>query len=294
MLAISLPALVFGLGCGALYSLGDYFRKAAPADCRPETIMFYYVAGQIPALAAWVWWTGETHLSPGYFIPGAIDAIFGLGANLLFIVSIRRSPLSLMIPLLSLVPVATLLMGGVLLGEWPTPRQSTGIVLVALGLLILFQPPDLKPGFLSAWSALRTERGTAPMAVVVMLWATTPALDKLCLAHAGAGLHGLLQVAAIWSALLVWALVRRSSALKLPRGAAHPVAGAALAGAGGYALQLLAYSAAAVAVVEVLKRSVALLSSLILGRAAFREPLTAPKVAGAAIIILGLALVMLV
>ncbi len=293
MLAISLPALALGLACGILYSAGDYFRKAAPATCPSETILFYYIGGQLPVLATWVLWTGETSISLGYLGPGLIDAAFGLGANLLFIVSIRRSPLSLMIPLLALVPVAALLVGGLMLGEWPTPRQDLGVVMIAAGLFILFQPPGAQLGLKAAWRTLKAERGTAPMLGVILLWATTPSLDKLCLAYASPGMHGLLQVALIWTALLLGALARGLGTLRISGDAARPVGGAAVTGALAYLLQLFAYSIAMVALIEVIKRTVALLLSLVLGRAAFSEPLTGMKVAGIAIIAAGLVLVML-
>jgi drug/metabolite transporter (DMT)-like permease len=293
MLAVSLPALALGLACGGLYAAGDYFRKAAPPSCPSETILFYYIGGQLPVLAAWVAWTGETGVSLAYLGPGLLDAAFGLAANLLFIVSIRRSPLSLMVPLLALVPVVALLIGGLVLAEWPTLRQSLGVVMIAAGLLILFQPPGAQPGVKAAWRALKAERGTAPMLAVILLWSATPSLDKVCLAYASPGMHGLLQVALIWTALLLWGLARGLRTWRISADAARPVGGAAVAGALAYLLQLFAYSIAMVALIEVLKRTVALLSSLVLGRAAFREPLTGAKVAGITIIALGLALVML-
>lgn len=293
MLALSLPALLLGLGCGLLYSAADTFRKAAPASCPSETILFYYIGGQLPVLAAWVLWTGETGVAAGYLLPGAVDVAFGLGANLLFIVAIRRSPLSLMVPLLALVPVAALLFGGLALGEWPTIGQDAGILLIAAGLFTLFQPPSSKPGIGAAWRMLRAEKGTAPMLAVVLLWSATPALDKICLGYTSPGMHSLIQVAAIWTLLLVWALGRRPASLKLPSGAMAPVGGSAVAGALGYIVQLIAYSMAMVALIEVLKRTVGLLGSLVLGRTQFREPLTGAKIMGIAIIAAGLPLVMI-
>ncbi len=293
MLAISLPALLLGVSCGVLYSAADYFRKAAPASCPPETILFYYIGGQLPVLAAWVLWTGSFGVEPGYLIPGAADVIFGLGANLLFIVAIRRSPLSLMVPLLALVPVVTLLLGGLTLGEWPSFRQTIGIVLIAAGLFALFQAPSAQFGAASAWRAMRAERGTAPMIAVVLLWSATPALDKICLAYTSAGMHSLIQVGAIWSVLLVWTLYRRPSSLRISREAIQPVGGSAVAGALGYLVQLFAYSVAMVALIEILKRTVGLLGSMLLGWLRFREPLTPAKIMGIVIIAAGLPLVMI-
>jgi drug/metabolite transporter (DMT)-like permease len=293
MLALSLPALLLGLGCGVLYSASDTFRKAVPASCPPETIFFYYIGGQIPVLAAWLAWTGTAKVAGGYILPGAIDAACGLAANFLFIIAIRRSPLSLMVPLLALVPVLTLIFGGLSLGEWPGVPQCLGILLIAAGLFALFQPPAATPGLRAAWTTLKDQRGSLPMLAVVLLWSVTPALDKMCLAHTSASMHSLIQVSLIWGALLVLALIRGLSTVRLPAGARAPVAAAAVAGGLGYACQLAAYSIAMVALIEVLKRTVSLLSALVLGRAAFREPLTAAKIAGIAVIAAGLPLVML-
>lgn len=293
MLALSLPALLLGLACGVLYSAADYFRKAAPAACPPQTVLFYYVGGQIPVLGGWVLWSGETAIAPGYLLPGVIDAAFGLMANLLFITAIRRSSLSLMVPLLALAPIFTLIVGGLTLGEWPTLRQDIGIALVAAGLFTLYQPAGAKRGISAAWATLRAEKGTMPMLGVILLWSTTPSLDKICLGYTSAGLHSLSQVVMIWGALLIWAAFSGWRSIYLPPGARGPVTGAAIAGGLGYATQLAAYSLAFVALIEVLKRTVGLFGSLLLGRAAFREPVTPTKIIGVGIVAVGLALVML-
>lgn len=293
MLALSLPALVLGLTSGLLYSAADYFRKAVPRACPPDVILFYYVLGQIPLLGAWVAWTGAWGVGAGYAVPGLVDAVFGLAANLLMIVAIRRSALSLMIPLLALAPVFTLLSAGVVLGEWPTLRQDAGILLIAIGLIALFQPAGAKPSLGAALATLRAEKGTLPMLAVIALWSTTPAIDKLCLAHTSSAMHSFLQVVLIGGALVAWTARQGFARLKLPNGAPVPMTGAAVAGALGYACQIAAYAIALVALVEVIKRLVGLAASQILGRAAFREPVTRAKIAGIAIIAVGLPLVMI-
>ena len=43
---------------------------------------------------------------------------------------------------------------------------------------------------------------------VVVLWSTTPGLDKLCIAQSSVGLHGFIQVAAITLLIAAWTVVR--------------------------------------------------------------------------------------
>src|SRR4051812_39575168 len=100
MLTLGLPALGLSLGAALAYSASDYFRKAVPAECPVALMLFYAFALEMPVMALWLWVSGDVRLTTDYIVPGVADAIIGLGANLLFIVAVRRSPLSLMVPML--------------------------------------------------------------------------------------------------------------------------------------------------------------------------------------------------
>ena len=294
MLALSLPALAFSVGCAIAYSASDYFRKAVPATSGAALTLFYAFGLEAPVLGLWLWLSGDFRLTPDYALPGLAAAVIGLAANILFLVAVRRSALSLMVPLLALVPVLTTLLGGALLGEWPTPYQAVGIVVVTVGLFTLYLPPGRSPSPAVAWRNIRREPGAAPMAGVALLWSVAPPIDKMCLAYSSVGVHGLVQLAILWSALGLWLGLRGGlKAYALPPGAARPLAGVALTAGLGYGLQLAAYQATLVAVVELFKRTIGLVGSLILGRAFFQETVTGPKLVGLAIMAAGLPLVIL-
>ena len=292
--ALGVPALLFSVACAVSYSASDYFRKAVPSEADAVLVLFYSFGLEAPVLAFWLIASGDVHVSAGYLLPGLIAAPIGLGATLLFLVAVRRSPISLMVPLLALVPVLTALLGGLVIGEWPTPRQAAGILVVALGLFTLFIPA--RGGFhpLLVWRNLTREPGTLPMTGVVVLWSMSPPIDKLCLKYASVGMHGLLQLILLFLTTGSWLVMRGGiRVLAPPRGAAKSLLGAGLTAGIGYGLQLVAYQLTLVAVVEVIKRTVGLVGALIFGRAYFQESLTGPKVAGIAIIVLGLPLILL-
>ena len=292
--ALSLPALALSIACAVSYSASDYFRKAVPGGAPAALVLFYAFGLEAPVLGLWLAASGDTQLSAGYVLPGIAAAVLGLGANLLFIIAVRRSPLSMMIPLLALVPVLTALFGGVLIGEWPSLIQMAGILVVAAGLFTLYVPAD--GGFhpLLVWRNMAREPGALPMAGVVVLWTLSPPVDKMCLAAASVGMHGLLQLTTLWAATGLWLVFKGGpKALAPPRGAAKPLLGVALTAGLGYGLQLAAYQLALVAVVEVFKRTIGLVGALILGRAYFAEAMTGPKVLGIVILVLGLPLVLL-
>jgi len=294
MLALSLPALTFSLACAVAYSCADYFRKAIPSSCGTGLVLFYAFALEAPILALWLGFSGDVRLAPAYVLPGLVAAAIGLAANVLFIIAVRRSPLSLMVPLLALVPVLTTGLSGVLIGEWPTWVQALGIAFVAVGLLVLYVPDHSGFSFLAAWHNLRREPGTVPMAGVVLLWSIAPPIDKLCLAQASVGAHGLVQLAILWSATGLWLLLRRDRrAFIPPRGTALPLLGMAVASGLGYGAQLAAYQMTLVAVVELLKRAIGVLGALIFGWMFFNETINRTKLGGIAIIAFGLPLIFL-
>lgn len=296
MLTLSLPALGLSLGAALAYSVADYFRKAVPADCPVPLMLFYAFALEMPVIVVWLWVSGDVRLSMDYLLPGLAAAAIGLGANFFFIVAVRRSPLSLMIPMMGLVPVLTALISGALLGEWPTTHQAAGIVLMAAGLFTLYIPKDRsgRLSFAAVWRNLRREPGMKPMAVVLVLWSIGPPVDKLCLTQASVGVHALVQLLILWSATAVWLIPRGGlKSLALPRAAIRPLLGVAFTAGLGYGLQLTAYRITLVAVVEVFKRSFGMISALILGRVFFGESITPTKVLGIAIMAAGLPLVLL-
>ena len=79
----------------------------------------------------------------------------------------------------------------------------------------------------------------------------------------------------------------------IARSTCSAISSSALTAGLGYGLQLSAYSITLVALVELFKRSLGLVGALILGRVFFGEPITGPKLAGIAIMAVGLQLVLL-
>jgi drug/metabolite transporter (DMT)-like permease len=294
MLTLGLPALGLSLGCALAYSASDYFRKAVPPDCPVALTLFYAFALEAPVIAVWLWFSGDVRLEPAYLLPGLAAVVVGLGANFLFIIAVRRSPLSLMVPMLGLIPVLTALISGALLGEWPRLHQAAGIVLVGIGLFTLYIPPGAGFSFGTVWRNLRNQPGAAPMSGVIVLWSIAPPVDKLCLAHASVGVHALVQLFVLWLTIGLWLVARGGlQSLTPPRHALKPIVGVAITAGLGYALQLTAYRMTLVAFVEVFKRSLGLVGALVLGRVFFGEPITRPKLLGILIMALGLPLVLL-
>jgi drug/metabolite transporter (DMT)-like permease len=291
---LTLTGFLLSIGCGIGFAATDYFRKAVPSACPPMVLLFYFVGGQVPILAGWLVLSGEWRLTASYWVPGLVDLALGIAGNVLFVVAVRRSPLSLMIPLLALVPIFTAGTGALMLDERLTAEQLAGIAIVAAGILVLNMPRGGGLSVAAAWRGLMREPGTPAMIGTALAWSLTPVFDKICVEASSVPVHGLLQVSLFCAFTGLWVAVGSGTrGLKAPTGSALPLAGGALAAGVAYVLQLAAYSIAFVAVVELIKRTTGLLSALVVGRVMFHEPLSSAKVAGVALIAVGLPFVVL-
>lgn len=294
MLTVSFSAILLSLSCGLAYAASDYFRKAAAKDCATTVVLFYFIGGQIPLVAAWLLYTGETRLTAAYWVPGLIDIVLGLGANTFFIVAVRLSPLSLMVPLLALVPVLTAGAGVVALGETLTTNQLAGTVLIVVGLLVLYNPPGYGLNVMATWRAFRKEPGVIAMLGTVICWSLTPVFDKMCLQASSLPMHALIQVCSICALAGTWIIIQSGvKGLVPPRQAVWPLVGGAVSAGAGYGLQLAAYQATMVAVAEGLKRVMGILAALVVGRVMFAEPIHISKAVGIAILAIGVPLILI-
>jgi drug/metabolite transporter (DMT)-like permease len=303
MLALTVPAIVLSLGCGLALAAADYFRKAVPERVPAAVVLFYFLLIQIPFLAAWAWFDPTDRpsiaaLGSAYWVPTAADVAASLAGNALFIVAVRRSPLTMVIPLLALIPAITLLFGTVLLGEWPSLRQGAGLVIVTAGVFVLYLPEGagLRPG--AVWANFRAERGAVPMLAVAVSWALTAPLDKLAVAEAGVSLHAVIQVSCLWVAVAGWLLLRPgpmglAGRLRLGRGDAGAIVGAALTAGLSYGLQLAAYRLTMVAFVEALKRVAEIGATVLIGALVFGERLSPGRLLAIGMIVVGVPLILL-
>jgi drug/metabolite transporter (DMT)-like permease len=290
---MSLTALGLVLACSFAWSGLDLARKLLADRMRPVPLLFLLTVGPLPIFLAWVGLEGAVAIAPGYWLPGLVSVAVNVLANALFLASVRASPLSLTIPLLSLTPVFASLVAVPLLGEYPTPRQGLGIAVAVAGALLLNLGQGDRTSLAGMWGAFRRERGSVLMAAVALLWSLTPPLDKLAIEHSGVPVHGLVLNLGVALAMLAQLVgQRRLGELRAVRGALLPYAAAVLASAAALGLQLLAIRVVLVGIVETIKRGVGCLMAVLLGRTVLGEPLTPFKLAAIALMAAGVALIL--
>lgn len=288
---LSALALTVTLASSFGWAAFDVARKLAVRRVDARALLAVMSVAQAPIFLLAAAFGAPVFVRPSYAAAGIASVLLNSAASLLYLESVRLSPLSMTIPLLGLTPALSMLAGALLVGELPDTSRGVGIVLVVAGALVLHaRRSDLaRPWRL--FVAIGRERGSLYMALVAVFWSVSPAVDKLALRHASVAAHAAIQVAGV-AVVMLAVLVLRGELHLVRQGlrARGVVAAAVVSGAFALATQLIALRLVLVSVFEAVKRGVGMTLSVVSGRLWFSEPVTAPKLVAVVAMSVGIAL----
>ena len=139
-------------------------------------------------------------------------------ATLLYMESIRVSPLSLTVPYLALTPAFTLLTGRLLLHEMPNSAGILGILATVVGSYILnLNPTDRR--FIAPFMGMLKEKGCRLMLVVAIIYSLTSVISRKAILHSSPMFFGTSYSLLLASTMLIiFAASGKSSLQSLARG----------------------------------------------------------------------------
>jgi len=285
--SIPLLPLLLVVACSLGWAGFDLLRKLLVRDVPPVALVFLLTVGSAPLFAAWMLAAGTAGPGPGYWLPALGSVLINLVANLVFLTAMRVAPLSVSVPLLSLTPVFATLLAIPLLGEWPTPSDAFGILLVIAGAIWLNWQPR---------AAIRLPgavKGALMVALTAFLWSMTIPLDKMAVERAPAPFHGFVLNSGVAAGVLVVLLVRREIG-EVGRVRAVPglVVLALFVSSLALGLQLLALPHVYVGAVETLKRGIGNVMALLSGWLFFGEAVPPRKIFAVVLMALGVGLIL--
>lgn len=284
--------LLLTLLAALAWALFDASRKALSRRVKPLHLGLWLPLAQAPLLALWAAGQEPFRFAPAALPAFAASAALNVVAILAFLDALRRSPISLTVPLLSFTPVLATLLAWAFRGQMPTAAQWAGSALVLAGALLL--------GYTGgAWRGLGPylrEPGVARMAIAAAFWSATALLDQVALQKGVGAWYAPILTAAVAVPILLWLLLRQpmNELLEAARELARRpwlAVGSVLVGAAALAVQLEALRVAPVGFIEVVKRGMGMASAVLLGRWVFGEPLTIGKVGAVLLLTLGVGLV---
>ncbi len=268
------------------WSVNDVLRKRLAIDTPPVPLAAWLSLGPVPLFVAWAMWQPQPASWDGYWVAGLGSLGLNLIANVLFVTSLRMSPLATTIPVLSLTPALSTLGAWAILGEAPPVHTVVAIGVVVAGALVLPFAGGL------SMEQLRGQVGVPMMAGVAVCWSLTMVLDKLGAAQVGVPVHLAIVTGGVGVLLSLGLLVTgRGEQLWPDRGQLGWMVVVMLAVAIATGTQLLALERLSVAVVDGTKRAAGMGLAALVGRLWFGETLTWMQ--GAVLLALGVAMVVM-
>lgn len=129
-------------------------------------------------LAPLVLYLGLKPVSGRFILALLASTVLQLTVILLYMKALKRSELSVTVPLVTLTPLFMLLTSPILIGEFPGALGLAGIFLIVAGTYIL----NLKTGKGGLWAPfvhVITDKGPRYMLIVAFLWSITANIDKI-------------------------------------------------------------------------------------------------------------------
>ncbi|WP_262511388.1 EamA family transporter [Pontibacter diazotrophicus] len=209
-------------------------------------------------LAPIVLFRGIETMSVRFLLALAASTILQLIVILLYMKAIKRSELSVTVPLVTLTPLFMLITSPILIGEFPSALGIVGIFFIVVGTYVLnIDGNKDKP--LAPFTSLITNQGSRYMFIVAFLWSITANIDKIGVEETSPIFWAFTKDFIILIYLLPIMLIKSKSPLTQLKQRAGPLFGVGLFRTLSVLSQLFAIQLILVAYVIAIKRSSALI-----------------------------------
>jgi uncharacterized membrane protein len=229
-------------------------------------------------------------VSPSFWPALVATCILNVIAAFLFVQAVRHSDLSLVLPIVTLTPIFLLITSPLILGEFPKPLGLLGIIFTVAGSYVL-NFSKRKAGILKPLTSTVKHKGPRSMLLVAFIWSISANLDKMALNNSNpilfafssaVGMVILLSIIMVYSKISFKRIFRNFSSLA-PIGLSSGLS---------MLFQVFALSLTIVPNVISIKRTSAIFG-VFWGKLFFKEENIKERLAGAAIMVLGVVLIAL-
>lgn len=229
-------------------------------------------------------------LNQTFWIATIANAVLNTIVAFLYFQALKVSPMSLTLPIVALSPVFLLITSPLMVGEFPKPLGVLGILITVTGAYILNLSKRSKSPFEPLLSIVK-ERGSRLMLIVAILWGFGSNLDKIAIRNSNPILYIFVFICMVLFFLTIILLVKKVS-FKLIFKNSKLLAPVGLAEGTALLFQMIAYTMTIVPNVIAVKRS-STMFGVIWGKVYFKEENFRERITGAAIMIIGVILIVI-
>lgn len=166
-------------------SLKDFFSKRNMKKVDPLVMTWAFFTFTFIILLPAAFFLQIPKLDEIFFLASFANSILVLLSISLYMKAIESSDLSMTLPIVAFTPAFMLITSPIILGEFPNALGIAGIFLIVFGAYFL-KIKESRKGLLEPFKALLRERGPRLMFIVSFLWSITANIVKLAIQHSNA------------------------------------------------------------------------------------------------------------
>lgn len=282
---------IYALLSALFESLKDVSSKMGLKDMDEYLVTWAFGFFALPFLVLPFFFISIPVLGSQYWIALLVDGSLNVLATILQLRAIKKSDLSLTIPLLAFTPLFLLIMSPIILGQFPTMLGVFGVILIVIGSYVL-NNKRRNAGYLAPFKAMLEQRGARLMLYAAFLLSITSSIDKIGVLNSSP-LFWAVSVHSFTSITLAPVIIREiNHHLKLTKPDIRLLFAVGLFSALAIVTQYIAITTLLVPYVIAIKRTSTIMSVLF-GYLIFKEKGIKDRLLGAAIMVLGVILITL-
>ncbi len=275
-----------------IYPFIDVFKKKATVQYHSTTIFWAISVLQLPVYLAITALRGIPAIDPSFWWIIALNTPLLVLSNILLIKDEKVAPLSTTLPLLSLTPVFLIFTSYFFLGELPNSYGVVGIFLVVAGALLL-KGEDLRQGLTARMREIFSRRSSLYILIIAFIWSFSATFAKMAIEASSVWFY--LAVTIFLESLIMSLWVGGNygfRAFKLAREKFSILVSAAVFSVAADVIFLLGLETTFVSYAIAIKRALLIVGSIALGAVYFRERNIRYRIAGAFVMVLGMAFIL--
>ncbi|MDD5090039.1 MAG: EamA family transporter, partial [Candidatus Wallbacteria bacterium] len=243
-----------------------------------------------PVLGFGLHMTGVPAIKPGFFPVLLAGGVANTAATILYMRAMKRTDISICVPLTALTPAFMLLTSPIMLSEFPGAGGITGILLITAGSYFLHMEPG-QNRLIAPFKALFHDHGARCMAAVALIWSVSANFDKMGVLHSSPLFWALCSSAMVTVLIFLTIIALGRGGQKRPRNLGNLMPAGLCHGLMLYC-QMTAISMTLAAYVIAVKR-MSILLVVVAGCFIFREKNFRNKILGALLLIAGAVMITL-
>ena len=281
--------VLFALTTALALSTADALSKRALGKTDDLVIVWVREGYALPFLALALFFVPIPALDPVFWITVCGLVPLEVISLVLYIKAIRLSPLSLTVPFLAMSPVFIIFIAFAFLGEVPDKGGVIGVILITAGAYTLNASAS-KEGILGPIRAILKEPGSILMLIVAVIYSVTSTLGKVAVQHSSPVFFGFFYPLTLTIVLTIFLGAKGKLGGVFERPAVFLPIG--LCTATMVITHFIAISMTQVAYMIAVKR-LSLVFSVVYGWAMFKEEKIKERLLGSAIMLAGVASILI-